>query len=205
MSKDSWATPMPVYLAMDAEFDFAADLCANAANAKHPLYLTEEDDALYPSTIDNMASLIPKGNYTWCNPPYSKIGPWVDLAIELQDRGIGTVLLVMADSSVGWYWRALQYCNEIREVVKGRLAFVNPETGKPVGGNNKGSIFLIFDPFGRQSPPRRSYVERGKLLADGATLMTKQDLLFPFRPLASLDRTPLSPELTPLSSELKPA
>lgn len=197
ISRDSWATPLPVYMALDAEFDFHADLCASNANAKHPLYVTEEDDALSIETFKRLVSVITPGSFAWCNPPYSNISPWVDLAIDLQGMGIGTVLLVMADSSVGWYWQALQLCSEIREVVKGRIAFINPDTGNPVGGNSKGSIFLIFDPYGRQSPPRRSYVERSQLLDDGAALMTKPGLLFPL----STELSPLSPELEPQSSE----
>ena len=31
MSRDSWATPMPVYLALDSELDFVADIRANKA------------------------------------------------------------------------------------------------------------------------------------------------------------------------------
>ena len=201
VSRDSWATPLPVYMAMDAEFDFQADLCASDSNAKHPLYVTEADDALSIETFKRLVSVITPGGFAWCNPPYSNISPWVDLAIDLQDMGIGTVLLVMADSSVGWYWKALQHCNEIREVVKGRIAFINPDTGKPVGGNNKGSIFLIFDPYGRQSPPRRSYVERSQLLADGDTLMAKPELLFPHESSVSPEHAPLSTKLPPLSTE----
>ena len=171
MSRDSWATPMQVYLAMEREFDFAGDMCASGTNAKHPFYITEADDALAPATIERVASLIPSGNYVWINPPYSNTTPWVGLAIQLQERGIGSVMLAMDDSSVGWYWDALQRCNEIREVLKGRLAFVNSETGLPVSGNNKGSKFLIFDPYGRQSPPRRTYIERDELMRQGLNMM----------------------------------
>lgn len=201
MSRDSWATPMPVYLAMDSEFDFAADLCASKGNAKHPLYLTEEDDALNPDTICRLVEQIPAGNYVWCNCPYSQIGPWVELCITLQERGIGTVLLVMADSSVGWYARALEHCNEVREVIKGRLAFINPETGKPVSGNSKGSIFLIFDPFGRQQLPRRTYVARDELLATGHYLMTEPGMLFPQSTELDSQSTELEPECGSLSTE----
>ena len=178
MSRDSWATPMAVYIAMDSEFDFHGDMCASDSNAKHPFYITEADDALSPATIERVINYIPSGNYVWINPPYSNTTPWVDLAIQLQERGIGSVVLAMDDSSVGWYWDALQHSNEIREVVKGRIAFINAETGKPVSGNNKGSKFLIFDPYGRQSPPRRTYIERDQLMNIGHQLMDEPDLLF---------------------------
>lgn len=177
INRDSWATPMPVYMALDAEFDFAADLCASDSNAKHPLYVTEQDDAL-SNWWEKLGGLTGSGGYVWVNPPYSNIKPWVSVASELQHNGIGSVMLVMADSSVGWYYDALQHCNEIREVIKGRLAFINPETGQPVGGNNKGSVFLIFDPYGRSGAPRRTYVERDQLMIDGADLMVNPELSF---------------------------
>ncbi|WP_344965806.1 phage N-6-adenine-methyltransferase [Oceanisphaera sediminis] len=198
MSRDSWATPMAVYMAMDREFDFCGDMCADDGNAKHPLYITEADDALTTATIERVVSLIPSGNYVWINPPYSNTPPWVALAIQLQERGIGSVMLAMDDSSVGWYWDALQRCNEIREVVKGRIAFVNSETGLPVSGNNKGSKFLMFDPYGRQSPPRRTYIERDQLMQGGGELMQRPDLLFP----QSSEQVPLSPDIEPVSPEL---
>ncbi|MGB5856738.1 MAG: phage N-6-adenine-methyltransferase [Oceanisphaera sp.] len=179
MSRDSWATPMAVYMSMDLEFDFAGDMCADDTNAKHPFYITEADDALAPSTIERVINLIPSGSYVWINPPYSNTTPWVGLSIQLQASGIGSVMLAMDDSSVGWYWDALQTCNEIREVVKGRIAFINSETRKPVSGNNKGSKFLIFDPYGRPCQPRRTYVERDQLMAEGAEVMEKPELLFP--------------------------
>ncbi|MFP2768082.1 phage N-6-adenine-methyltransferase [Oceanisphaera sp. KMM 10153] len=178
ISRDSWATPLPVYMAMEAEFDFAADICASDRNAKHPIYLTEADDTLNHETLQRMAGLIPAGNYVWCNPPYSDIGPWVTAAIVLQDMGIGVVMLVMADNSVGWYAKAIEFCQEVREVIKGRISFLEPETGKPVSGNNKGSLFFVFDPYGRQQLPRRTYVERDALMAKGQALMEQPVLLF---------------------------
>jgi phage N-6-adenine-methyltransferase len=173
MSKDNWGTPLPVYMPLDEEFNFQADLCASESNAKHPYYLTEADNALGDLTPSRLALSVMPGSYTWCNPPYSAIGPWVDLAATLQRRGIGTVMLVMADTSVGWYYQALQHCNEIREIVAGRLAFINAASGEPVSGNNKGSLLLIFDPYGRQGNPRRSYITRDELLARGHQLMTE--------------------------------
>ncbi|WP_019933897.1 phage N-6-adenine-methyltransferase [Oceanimonas smirnovii] len=212
MSRDSWATPLPVYLALDAEFDFKADLCASHSNAKHPYYLTEADDALSDMTPSRLQVSIPAGGYVWCNPPYSAIGPWVEQAITLQRVGIGTVMLVMADTSVGWYYQALQHCNEIREVVAGRLAFINALTGEPVSGNSKGSTILVFDPYGRQGNPRRSYVTRAELLQQGQRLIDDPDHLIAVhgRPVPwdfdaqSTEQHPLSPESVPLSTEQQP-
>lgn len=203
MSRDSWATPMPVYLALDVEFDFKADICASDHNAKHPLYLTQQDDALANWEV-NLSGFVEPGDYVWCNCPYSGIAPWIALANQLKQQGIGTVMLVMADSSVAWYAAALELCSEVREVIRGRIAFLNPETGQPVSGNSKGSLLLIFDPYGRQSPPRRTYIERDQLLADGYALMSQPELLFPHGSSLSSEQVPLSPEHVPLSPELEP-
>lgn len=46
----------------------------------------------------------------------------------------------------------------------GRLSFLHPETGEPARGNNKGSMFLVWHPFGRGAM-QTSYVERDALMA----------------------------------------
>lgn len=202
MSRDSWATPLPVYLALDHEFDFVADICASERNAKHPCYLTEADDTMNPDTLERLVNLTPAGNYVWCNPPYSAIGPWVQLAIALQGKGIGMVMLVMADNSVGWYASAIEFCQEVREVIKGRIAFLDPETGRPVSGNSKGSLFFVFDPYGRQQLPRRTYVERDNLMETGHYLMTEPGMLFPQSTELDSQSTEQPAEPESLSTEL---
>lgn len=89
------------------------------------------------------------GHYVWMNPPYSNIGPFVETAIKWQAKGLGCVMLVMMDQSVGWFKRAVEHCQEVHLVIGGRLSFVDPVTEKPANGNNKGSMFLVFHPFGR--------------------------------------------------------
>ncbi|MCF5860467.1 phage N-6-adenine-methyltransferase [Aeromonas veronii] len=59
-----------------------------------PIFIDERHNALAtPWTWFAMP-----GEYAWCNPPYSNIGPWVDAANEARVEGIGTVMLVMAGS-----------------------------------------------------------------------------------------------------------
>ena len=40
--KDLWQTPKPVFMGMDREFEFVADVAANKENALVPRYITEE-------------------------------------------------------------------------------------------------------------------------------------------------------------------
>jgi hypothetical protein len=63
-------------------------------------------------------------------------------------------MLVPADTSVGWFKEAIQTASEVRFITAGRLAFINPVTGKPVSGNNKGSMLIIWRPYPGTLPLR---------------------------------------------------
>lgn len=161
---DLWSTPPEVFQALDLEFDFGFDVCAERATAQCASYWTIEDDALsqdwHKSARPSFGSA-----WLWCNPPYSKITPWVEKAIEAQSTGRGTVMLVMCDPSVKWFSLAQQYASETRFITNGRLAFL--KNGVKQSGNNKGSVIFVFDPH-RIGAGHVSFIERGILLAKGA-------------------------------------
>ncbi len=166
MSGDLWATPPEICQALDSEFGFGVDICASHTTAKCPIYFTEENDSL---SMDWAKEFNPTfGKWIWCNPPYSKIGPWVTKAVDSQFNGVGVVMLVMCDPSVGWFSDALAYASEIRFVTNGRLAFL--ENGQPKSGNNKGSVIFVFDPH-RIGSAHTVYVERAALIAKGQRLI----------------------------------
>ncbi|MGL6296445.1 MAG: DNA N-6-adenine-methyltransferase, partial [Plesiomonas sp.] len=104
--------------------------------------------------------------YVWCNPPYSDISPWVQKAIEEAEKGVGTVMLLPVDMSVGWFKAARLSCTEVRVIIGGRIAFINANTQKPVKGNNKGSMFLIFRPL-ILGAMQTTYVDRDAMLQLG--------------------------------------
>ena len=168
MNRDSWGTPKEIFAAMNAEFEFKLDVAASRENALCTNFIDESLDAL--SSVDWLPDPdngIGAGSYLWLNPPYSDIGPWVKKAAEQsKENGVGVVMLVMADTSVGWYREAIKTCQEVRFITGGRLAFVSPETGKPVGGNNKGSMFLIWHPFAKGDLIVK-HVDRDYLIAAG--------------------------------------
>jgi phage N-6-adenine-methyltransferase len=96
--------------------------------------------------------------YVWLNCPYSNPMPWVKKALETQANGLGVVMLLNADCSVGWFAEALKGVSEIQHIVSdpapghwreystGRLAFLDGD-GSPVAGNNKPQFILVFNPF----------------------------------------------------------
>lgn len=139
--KDWWRTPEAIYHRLNDEFRFSVDLAASSLNRLHENYITVEMNTL---SIDWCGMY--GRSWGWLNPPYSSIGPFVEKAIEQQEKGFGTVMLVPSDTSVGWFSLALTSVSEVRFITGGRLSFIRADTGKPVNGNNKGSMLLIFSP-----------------------------------------------------------
>uniref|UniRef100_UPI0039C29A5A DNA N-6-adenine-methyltransferase n=1 Tax=Enterobacter hormaechei TaxID=158836 RepID=UPI0039C29A5A len=88
-------------------------------------------------------------------------------------------MLVPADTSVGWFKEAIQTASEVRFITAGRLAFINPVTGKPVtgkpvSGNNKGSMLIIWRPYPR-THCHFATVDRDELMAFGAKLLASRE------------------------------
>lgn len=112
--------------------------------------------------------------YVWLNPPYSDITPFVKKAAAESANQIGTVMLVPSDTSVGWFKEAIQTASEVRFITAGRLAFINPVTGKPVSGNNKGSMLIIWRPYPR-THCHFATVDRDELMAFGVKLLAHRE------------------------------
>lgn len=167
MNRDAWRTPPELFAALDAEFRFAMDAAASWENALCQLFIDESTDSLQ----QRWYSYLSRGDFAFCNPPYSDVGPWVRKAAKEAKFGIGCVMLVMADTSVGWYNEAIKTAQEVRFITGGRVSFINPETGLPVNGNNKGSMLIIWHPFGRGAL-QVSHVDRDELLAKGRALLS---------------------------------
>lgn len=168
--RDLWRTPPALFACLNAEFCFQLDAAAAAHNVLCRKFITAEQNTLETPWDDYLS--IP--GYVWLNPPYSDITPFVKKAAAESINQIGTVMLVPADTSVGWFKEAIQTASEVRFITAGRLAFINPVTGKPVSGNNKGSMLIIWHPY-----PRThccfSTVERDSLMNFGARLIAKRE------------------------------
>lgn len=108
-----WATPKALYQALDAEFRFAVDACADNGNAKHTHFL-RGDEGL---TVDWPSP-------AFLNPPYGReIGKWVRRAYEqAQRRGITVVSLLPSRTDTRWWHDYVMKADEIR-FIRGRLHF----------------------------------------------------------------------------------
>ncbi|HHT0510791.1 TPA: phage N-6-adenine-methyltransferase [Raoultella planticola] len=168
--RNLWQTPIPLFVALDAEFCLTLDAAASADNALCNRYITEEQDTL----ITPWSNFLVSPGYVWLNPPYSDITPFVQKAAAESKNQIGTVMLVPSDTSVGWFREAIETASEVRFIVGGRLAFINPVSGKPVSGNNKGSMLIIWHPYPR-THCQFTTVERDALINFGARLIAKRE------------------------------
>ncbi|AUR96579.1 DNA N-6-adenine-methyltransferase [Vibrio phage 1.226.O._10N.261.48.E5] len=133
--RDLWMTPGFIFDYYNRRFNFTCDVAASCENALCESFYTEEDNSLSQDWF----------MVNWCNPPYSKIMPWVEKAVSEMSNGNKTVMLIPADTSVKWFKLAFDNCSECH-FISGRLSFVNEATKKPVSGNNKGSVVFVFDP-----------------------------------------------------------
>ncbi len=166
--RDLWRTPPALFASLNAEFCFQLDAAAAPHNALCRKFITAEQNTLETSWADYLN--VP--GYVWMNPPYSDITPFVKKAAAESNNQIGTVMLVPADTSVGWFKEAIQTASEVRFITAGRLAFINPVTGKPVSGNNKGSMLIIWRPYPR-THCHFATVDRNELMAFGAKLLAR--------------------------------
>lgn len=168
--RDLWRTPPALFASLDAEFCFQLDAAAAPHNTLCRKFISADQNTLVTPWSDYLT--IP--GYVWLNPPYSDITPFVKKAAAESDNQIGTVMLVPADTSVGWFREAIETVSEVRFITAGRLAFINPVTGKPVSGNNKGSMLLIWRPYPR-THCHFATVDLDELLSFGAKLLAKRE------------------------------
>ena len=168
--RDLWRTPPALFASLDAEFFFQLDAAAAPHNALCRRFITAEQNTLETPWADYLS--IP--GYVWLNPPYSDITPFVKKAAAESANQIGTIMLVPADTSVGWFKEAIQTASEVRFITAGRLAFINPVTGKPVSGNSKGSILIIWRPYPR-THCEFTTVERDVLMEFGTKLLARRE------------------------------
>lgn len=168
--RDLWRTPPALFASLDAEFCFQLDAAAAPYNALCRRFITAEQNTLETPWADYLN--VP--GYVWLNPPYSDIMPFVKKAAAESANQIGTVMLVPADTSVGWFKEAIQTASEVRFITAGRLAFINPVTGKPVSGNKKGSLLIIWKPYPR-THCEFTTVDRDTLMAYGNSRLARRE------------------------------
>lgn len=134
--KDVWQTPPELFYWLQHRitrpFDF--DAACNERNAlATPLYSLPGF-----SPGDSLSHPWPSGYAIFCNPPYSKISPWVDSII-----GCGSLVAMVIPSPNGEsrYSHLLPAAHEI--YIDGRVNFIRPDGTVSTGNPRSTSIFLL--------------------------------------------------------------
>jgi phage N-6-adenine-methyltransferase len=129
-TRDDWQTPIEYVEALGV---FDLDPCANTSAptrcAKRGF--TVEDNGLEQEWEGRV----------WCNPPYGADAKlWLS---RLADHGDG-IALVPPRLGAKWFHEVVLTRFDAMLFHKGRIAFINPITGKPVKGNNADSVFIAY-------------------------------------------------------------
>jgi DNA N-6-adenine-methyltransferase (Dam) len=119
----TWQTPPAFFEALHAEYGFTLDGASSAANALLPR----------ASSADEPASW--EGERVYCNPPWSNIRPFVELAAQADLA----VLLVPARTNCKWFHRALELGATVR-FFRGKPKFVGARHVSPVD-----CVLLVFE------------------------------------------------------------
>lgn len=163
--RDLWSTPYELVAWMESEYgDYDIDAAASKENAVCEKFYSKETNCLKRWWGSN--------KHIWLNPPYSNITPFVKKAIEQMEHKNQIDILLPCDTSTGWFYEAQQRAAEIiwitGEVYQedgteysrtGRLAFTSALTGKPVQGNNKGSVIFIMRELKEGEQQKTRYVK----------------------------------------------
>jgi len=139
-----WSTPQDVFDALDQEFRFTLDVCADETNHKCASYFTKAEDGLSRDW---------SGEVCWMNPPYGpEIGRWVGKAADsCEDGGTVVVGLLPNRTDTRWWAEHVMRASEIR-LVRGRLKFGGSGTGAPFGsvvavwGGGRVPVMSLWDP-----------------------------------------------------------
>lgn len=83
---DDRRTPADVFNPLNAQHRFTLDVAASAKNALCPRHFTRDVDGLLRSW---------KGERVWCNPPFSRLEPWVAKAWQEMEAGCDLVVMLL--------------------------------------------------------------------------------------------------------------
>lgn len=116
-----WETPPELFRALDEEYGFTLDVCANEENKKCEKFFSRAEDGLKQKW----------SGVCWCNPPYGReVGAWVAKAAKEAGERTTVVMLLPARTDTKWFHRYIYGHAEVR-FLPGRLKFGGSKNGAP--------------------------------------------------------------------------
>ena len=130
-SEQTVSTPPEFLAAVSAQLGpIAVDLAATRENAVAPIWIGPELDSLMAPWVFD----VPRGSVLWLNPPFGRIGPWVEKCRAVSDALAlrGHVLAALLPASIGaaWYWEHVHPCAAVWALAP-RLTFVGHQSPYP--------------------------------------------------------------------------
>ena len=155
--RDETETPWEVFLQIERlmGIEFTWDVCATEENSKCPYYYgpdNGEEESKFKNGLKADWSInleLGAGHiYHWMNPPYSDCASWCKKAYNEAKKGLVVVGLLPDDRSTKWYQNWIENKATLCYVPDRRISFLEPETKKEMKGNNRGSVFPVWTPWG---------------------------------------------------------
>lgn len=154
--RQEWETPDDFFGVVNQEFDFQIDVCATKANAKCKFYHSLYDDGI-DALKDGTPWIMPDEGIlsAWCNPGFSKPGPWVRKACREAMKSPSAVVVVMGliSPSTEWWRRWVSLSYSVRLIGGKRLQFKPPRGIKP-SSNSKENCLVEFRTYPLRSAPK---------------------------------------------------
>jgi len=163
--KHNWRTPRWLFDQLDREFGFGLDAAASADNRLCGAYLGPDNsrpecrDALTGAPWRTFADAV------FLNPPYGReVGAFLARAFEQSRQGCTVVCLVFARTETTWWQDYVMRAAQVR-FIRGRLSFLDPDTGRPTGPATAPSAVVVFAPWS-EGPPAFTTMERPAALRE---------------------------------------
>lgn len=124
--RPDWRTPWPLFDEIVRRYAFGGrvdvDVCADAANAKAPRFITAEMDALITPWGE-----VGSGDVAWLQPPFDGIGPLIARAVQMldEDRIAQCLAFVPARCDRAW-WHTVVLRRGRQIALEGRATFEPP-------------------------------------------------------------------------------
>ena len=139
-TKDDWQTPSRLFDKLNSRFSFTGDACASDLNALCERFFTEDTDAIR----SDWSKL---GCRVFMNPPYSKCHEFMARAWRAVRDGEVSIVVALVPSTCEVRWFHEFFLGKASQVwfTKGRVNFVNPDTGSAAQSNVVGSVVVVWD------------------------------------------------------------
>lgn len=137
---DFFETPKYIFKQLNRIFNFQMDVACTELNCLC------ERGVFYDWNEDALDAACNWSYRTFCNPPFSKKADFIRKAdIEVQSGRCPICVMILPLNSMDTkVWHEVIEGKYQYEILKGIIAFINPETKEAKKGNNSGTVIVYF-------------------------------------------------------------